>query len=165
MARCEPGRRKAYSVDLRWRMIWQREVIGLKLKEIAENLCVDVSTVCRINKFFCNTGSVSKQPYPVDRTPTKKLTDAVKILLLNMVTDEPHLYLRELQAKLLTFTGIDVSATNILKEMNFSRQKMKMVAKQRDEKLRSDFVEDVSVYKPHMLVFVDETGTDRRNSL
>ena len=74
---CEPGRKKAYSEDLRWRMVWQRDVMGLKLREVAENLSVDISTVHRITKLFHNTGSIMKRAYPKDRRPTKKLTDAI----------------------------------------------------------------------------------------
>ena len=47
---CQPGRTKAYNEDLRWRMVWQREVLGLKLKKVTNNLCVDLSTVHRITK-------------------------------------------------------------------------------------------------------------------
>jgi len=39
---------------------------------------------------------------------------------------------------------------------------MILFAKQRDEDVRMD---DVSVYDPEMLVFVDENGADRRNIL
>ena len=47
-ASCEPGRRSAYGEDLRWRIVWQREVLGYKYGQIASNLNVDVSTVWRI---------------------------------------------------------------------------------------------------------------------
>ena len=40
-----------------------------------------------------------------------------------------------------------------------------MIAKQRDEEIRSRYRDDVLVYEPLMLVFIDETGTDRRDSL
>lgn len=110
-------------------MVWQREVLGLKLAEVATNLNVDVSTVYRINKLFYNTGCVIKHPYPRDKRPTKKLTEAPPPI------KEPYLYLRELKTRLLSITGYDISPTALcgyFKEMNFSR---KMMAKQRDEQL------------------------------
>ena len=82
-------------IDMRWRMVWQREVLGLKLKDVANNLGVDISTVHRTTKLFHNTGNIVKKSYPTDRRPGKKMTDAVKFLLLNLVVNEPHLYLRE----------------------------------------------------------------------
>jgi len=52
-----------------------------------------------------------------------------------------------------------------LYKSGFSYQKMTLIAKQRDELLRVTFANDVSVYNPKMIVFVDETGADRRNML
>ena len=37
---------------------------------------------------------------------------------------------------------------------------MQIVAKQQDKELHEQFAIDVSLYRPHMLVFVDETGSD-----
>ena len=41
----EPGRRKAYDCDLRWRMIYQWLARGLHYKDIGRNLDVSTSTV------------------------------------------------------------------------------------------------------------------------
>ena len=38
----ETKRASAYSADLRWRIIWQREVLGMTNREIAANEGVDV---------------------------------------------------------------------------------------------------------------------------
>ena len=48
---------------------------------------------------------------------------------------------------------------------NLSRQKLRMVVAQRDDDLWAQFVCDVASYEPKMLVFLDETGCDRRNSI
>ena len=37
------------------------------------------------------------------------------------------------------------------------------MALQRDEQLRSQFVSDVSVYNPDMIIFLDESGCDKRD--
>ena len=47
----------------------------------------------------------------------------------------------------------------------FTRQKLSIAAKQRNEEQRARYVSDVSIYEPHMLVFVDETGADRRDTI
>ena len=69
----EPSRSSAYSEDLRWRMVWQKEALGYTCTKIAENLCVDKSTVSRTLTLFHSTGSVSKKPYPEGRA-FRKLT-------------------------------------------------------------------------------------------
>ena len=61
MASCEPSRKTADSEDLRWRVVHQRETLGLSYKEIAINLSIDPSTVSRIVKLFWTTGAVAKK--------------------------------------------------------------------------------------------------------
>ena len=79
---CEPGRRSHYSGDLCWRIIWQREGLGLSLREILENLSVDVSSASRIIALFHSSGSVQKLPYPQNRRPTKRLTDPIEMFYI-----------------------------------------------------------------------------------
>ena len=40
-----------------------------------------------------------------------------------------------------------------------------MVAKQCNEQLRLSFISDCEIYTPEMMVFVDETGSDNRDSV
>ena len=58
-----------HSEDLRWRMIWQREVTGLQVTKVATNLGVDPSTVSRIVARFRCLGVVHKKRHPFG--PTK----------------------------------------------------------------------------------------------
>ena len=98
---CEPMRTSAYSEDIRWRMVWQREVQGLTLERVAWNLSVDVSTVHRIVKKFEETGSVSKKKYSVaNRHQLQKLTKAVQLTVLHLILQRPSIYLWELQQEL-----------------------------------------------------------------
>jgi len=130
--------------------------MGLTITEVAKNLNVGITTVWRIHKMFHCTGSVTKRSYPTGRRPTKKLTEAVQLFILHTVVSEPSLFLRELIAKVLAYTGVELSPAlvfNFLKDMHFSRQKMQLVAKQRDEQLRRDFRSDVSLYEPHARVY------------
>ena len=41
----EPGQTKPYHEDLRWRIVWQRILSNLSIREISANLNVAVSTV------------------------------------------------------------------------------------------------------------------------
>ena len=42
---------------------------------------------------------------------------------------------------------------------------MKLAAIQRDQVLRAEFAADVSLYEPEMIIFLDETGSNRRDTL
>ena len=45
MASCEDRRTKAYSEDLRWRIVYQVKVMNKTYREVGENLKIDSYTV------------------------------------------------------------------------------------------------------------------------
>ena len=138
-------RASAYSNDLRWRMVWQREVLGMTNREVAANLGVDTTTVWRTVKLFKETGTVQPKTPP---GAVKKLSSATEFTIASEVLNRPGIMLHEL-----------------LHRIGFSRQKLRVVALQRSDFLRAQFVSDVSIYELEMLIFLDETGSDRRNSI
>ena len=147
-------------------MVWQRLSLDKSLNEITSNLCVDPSTMQHTICLFESTGSVDKRPYPKNRLE-RKLTATAEHILLTFVIQQPGIKLKELQEKLKEYE-IHVSSSticNFLHKSGFSYQKMTLIARQRNEQSRTIFANDVSVYNPEMLVFVDETGADRRNAL
>ena len=64
---CERTRTKAYNDDVRWRIVWQAMGLNYSVSKIAENFCVDESTVHRIINKFQATGEVQKKIYPLDK--------------------------------------------------------------------------------------------------
>ena len=52
-----------------------------------------------------------------------------------------------------------------LSKIGFTRQRLATYALQRDEDLRHQYVADVSLYTQDMLVFIDETGTSRTDTV
>ena len=164
---CEPRRTNAYSEDLRWRMVWQREGLGKKCSDVAVNLGVDPATVSRTVARFRQTGDVQKKSYPSDRA-FRKLTLCLEFMIIHLVLMRPGVLLREIQAELLDLTGADISLSTIcrfLHKSGFTRQKLRLVALQRDNLLRSQFASDVSIFNQEMLIFLDETGSDKRNCM
>ena len=165
MTSYQKHRTSAYSEDLRWRMVWQSEALGLKFSEIAANLGVDAVTVWRAVKRVRLTGNV-KKAYPC--RPAYKITTAVQFSVAHAVLRRPGIYLRELQWEIADEYGDYVSQSAIcrfLHKSGFTRQKLKIAAQQRDTVLRSKFVLDASLYAPEMLIFIDETGSDRRDCI
>ena len=110
---------------------------------------------------------MSKKAY-LSKSACRKLTLSVQMLLFQLVIQKPGITPREIQAELLNVLGIDVSESTIcqfLAKNGFTYQRLKVVAKQRDEMCRQLFIRDMSVYSSDMLVFVDETGADKSNSI
>lgn len=125
--------------------------------KIFKNSNVDQSTVVRIIKLFRITGHVHKKPYPRKRA-YRELTEPAELFVLNLVTEKPGIYLEEVKRELKDFMMIDVSVSAICKLLHkngFTRQKLHVVALQRDTFLREKYILDVSVYSFEMLVFVN----------
>ena len=122
----------------------------------------------RIVKKFEETGSVSKKHSVANQHQLQKLTKAVQLTVLHLILQRPSIYLWELQQELYSMFGLEISVAslcNFLKKSNFSRKKMQLVARQMDQNLRTQFVTDVSLYNVDTLIFIDETGCDRRNTI
>ena len=135
MTSIESSRTSAYSEDLHWRMVWQREALGNSYEEVARSLCVDKATVWRTVALFHSTGKVSKKPYPKEKAH-KKLTTPAQFLVLHLVCQSPGIYLSEIQTQLQQTLLMDVSISTIcrfLQNSGFTRQKLQITALQRDE--------------------------------
>ena len=144
--------------------MYQRYVLGISAKSISSNLCVDQSTVRRTLRLFDSTGTVDKKAYSC--ALRKKMTITGQLHLLELVIENPGMYLTEMKKELHT-RGTDVDESTIcrfLKEANFSRKKMRLVAIQQSEELRARYLAEVALYDPNMLVFV-ETGSNRKDAM
>ena len=82
----EPGRRKSYSEDLRWRIVYQRHLMGLKYREISQNLTVSVSTVARVVDRFERTGEVTRRVKPATE---RILHEHDVFVLMQIVLERP----------------------------------------------------------------------------
>ena len=163
----ESSRSLAYSSDMRWRMVYQRCQMGLSYPEIGKRLNVDPSTVQRTVQLFEETGEVLSIQGHHDKT-TKKLSTHEELVIIEAALENPGAYLHELQQLIHQSTGTTVSTSTIcrvFKQQRFSRRKLTFRAQQRSEELRQQFMSEALVYDSPMLVFVDETGSDKRSSL
>ena len=64
--------------------------------------------------------------------------------------------------------GVHVSAATICRTLRFmgcTRQAIRQIALQQSEVLRAQFMAMVSMYDPRMLIWLDESGCDRRHSM
>ena len=159
----EHSRSKSYSADIRWRMVYQRLMSGLTYEQIAANLNVDPSTVWRTVRKF-EDGTVEARKHKGEKT----LTVYDELLIIQTILDNPSIYLYELQRRVEETTNTSVSESAICRFLHrekFSRKKLTKIASQRSEELREKFLIDCSAYEPEMLVFVDETGCDRRSAM
>ena len=164
---CESRRSSVYSEDLRWRMVYQKEGMGLSYAEVAKNLNVDQSTVKRVVKLFIDSGNVTKKCYDKSSLP-RKIMKVVQFCILQLVLQYPGIKLREIKSEVNYLLQVELDESTIcrfLHSQGLTRQKMRIVAKQRNYYERAMFEAEMSIYNPEMLIFLDETGCDRRNLL
>jgi transposase len=163
----EPSRSKPYDTDIRWRVVYQLRALECSVQQVSDNLGISVSTVRRIGQLFDSTGSVDKQACPDKGLALKALTTYDEFIIMELVLQRPGIYLREICQELQQSTGTDVSEPMVcrfLQKAGFTRTKIQHVASQQSEECRAHFSAEMQQYRPDMFVFVDETGTDRRET-
>ena len=132
---------------------------------MAKTLFVSERTVLRYAERFNATGQVEKT---VRRNGCcSKLSESDKYLLIDLILSNPGIFLRELQAEFQK-AGCHVDVSTICRAVNkigLSRQKITHIALQRSELLRAQFIAEMYAFDPAMILWIDETGCDRRNAL
>jgi transposase len=150
---------RAYSNDLRERLVAAVERGEQSLREIADLFCVSLSCLVRLLQHRRRTGSV--QPKPHAGVPPRKLDAAAEARLLELVRAQPDATLAELRDRL----GIPCCLMTIaraLQRHKITRKKKSLHAQERDsprvQRQRRAFKKKLAQVDPDHLVFVDETG-------
>ena len=89
MFSCEKKRRTALNSDLRWRMIWQKEVLGHSYRSIGRHLNVEPSTVCRIVHRFNITSSVAPNSRPEPSSERVIISSTVQLIIFRGCCRQP----------------------------------------------------------------------------
>ena len=157
---------KALCDELRWRIVWQHLFREESAKQVAQNLYVSVKTVKRISDLFIRSGGVS--PAKHRHGPCRKLSEQEQLTVLDCLLAKPGIYLEEVQLDLFEKTGTWISKSTICREakrMGLTRKKIGKIALQRSDVARATFMVQVEHMDSSMFLWVDETGSDRRNTL
>ena len=153
-----------YSTDFRWRVIWLSVVHNLKPATIALLLSISDRTVRRYLDQFNQTGDVQPQKYR--HGPQPIFGEFEQILIIRLISDNTSIYLYEVKQKLEQLFGVPVSESTIcrtVKKLGFTRKKIHYIALQQSELLRAKFMAVISAYDAEMIIWIDESGCDRRN--
>ena len=167
MTSVEPNRKSAYTSDIAIRVVWMRLGMDLSFRSIASRLQIGLGSAYRIYHRFEQTGEFAankRQPRPECR----KLDDLHELNVIALVMVNPGLYLMEICQKIFEATGTTVSGPTVcrvLKRNGYTRKKIRQVAKQRSEVLRGLFMARVLQFPREFFIWVDETGSDRRDQI
>ena len=108
----EPGRKRAYSVDIRWRVVYQRIGMELHFHEIANRLNIATSTAHRIYQQFARTGDVEPARRKA-RPELRALDEHNELLVIGIIMENPTVYLEEICKRILSITNIAVAPPTI----------------------------------------------------
>ena len=167
MTSAEPARTTAYSPDIGWRVVWQRIGMGLSFKAIATRLQIGVGTAHRLYARYVATGDVAAHTQP-ERPNNRKLDNLHELYIIGLIHENSAYYLYEICAKILEATGVTVSGSTVCKVLHkngLTRKKLVKVALQRSIEFRGAFMANILQYPRDFIVWVDETGSDRRDAL
>lgn len=167
MTSAEPARTIAYSPDIRWRVVWQRAAMGLTYKEIATRLQIGIATAYRLYKRYEATGDVTPTAQPI-RPHSRTIDNLHELYIIALIHQNPAVYLHEICSQIKQATGTVVSGSSVCKILHrngFSRKKLVKVALQRSLEYRGAFMANVLQYPREFFIWVDETGSDRRDQL
>ena len=156
----EVGRKTAYSEDLRWRIVSKRLSGHKSFRDIAKELSISLGTVHSVWEIFVRTGGVSAKA-PQQRPLQRVLDEYHELLVVQLISDKPDLYLREICQSVHEITGVTVSEATIcrlLKRHGLTRKCIQDIALQRCPITGGKFMAEMSFFSPKQLVWVDETG-------
>ena len=154
---------KAYSSDLRKKIIEAYQKKEGSLRKLAKRFSVSFSFVWRLVKRFRKSGNVAPKPHGGGLKP--KL-DQVDLVILREVSDaNQDATLAELSDLFLKRTEIRISGSTIaqkLRRLRISRKKKTMHATEQDtpgvQKERHEFQQDRPNMPVKKLIFIDEAG-------
>ena len=137
---------------------------GIDIEELADQFFVCTKTVRRFVDLFLSTGDVTTEHRK--RGPSKKLSETEQLILLQILFENPGIYLDEIKEKLVELSGISVVVSTIcvaVRELGLTRQKIRFIMSRRCEDERAEFLCKVMHIPASMFVFVDETGSNQRD--
>ena len=112
-----------------------------------------------------------KDPIEMAKRPTNRvgrrssISEPMRKFLCDTLSEEPDLYRDEMADLLHEKFGGKYSERSIGRALNaikWTRKRMRRIAQQRDPELRAAYLHEIAAFPSEYLVFVDESGCDRR---
>jgi transposase len=163
----EPARKKAYSVDVRWRVVYQRIGMALPFYKIAKNLSIATSTAHRLFQKFASSGDVRAVQRSC-RPELRALDEHSELIIIGLILESPTLYLDEVVQEVKEITSLTVSPPTIcrlFKRYGFTRKRVRQIASQRCYPLRGAYMAHCTLFRRDMFVWIDEAGSDARDHI
>jgi transposase len=136
--------------------LWRR---GVKCSVIAATIHISERTAFLWQKNLYRYQSI-KCPIELPIGRPRKLTVADKNALYDHLVENGWSYLDEMKEFLLEERGVDVSLATIselLSSNNWTRKQLKLVARDRSELMRTEYLYEMRAFQAEDLIFLDES--------
>ncbi|MGB5972178.1 MAG: IS630 family transposase, partial [Nodosilinea sp.] len=155
---------KAYSLDLRQKIIETYENEPISQRQIANRFRVAPSVVTRLLKQYRETGQLAPKPRP---GRPRALSPEQEQVVKDLVSATPDINLGELCQALNEQSGVSVSESTmcrVMKRLNLTSKKKALhpseKASERVQSLRREYWDDIRDIRVEDLVFIDESGVN-----
>ena len=138
----------------------------MSYQRIANTLYVHVSTVRRIVSRYNSFSDVTPTRYRPGPSRLLGQPDVYNVIL-EALLDRSNMYLHEIRELLFEKTGIQASITTIyrtLRRLGLTRKRLRRICMRQNDIRRREFMEEMSYIDPSMILWLDETGSDKRNA-
>ena len=153
------------SVDLPSRVVMFYLYRDYSVNKIADLLLISAKSMsCILNKFY-ETGDVQCKEQV--HGPERKLDALEEAMFIEYLIENPNAYLDELQRELQVCVGMVRSLSIICRTLSrlcLTHKKLQRIVLKRSEYCRTLFREEKNLVNADMIVWIDETGTNRRDA-
>lgn len=139
---------------------------GKSISDTAHNAECSKQAVKYIRSNLRLFGTTGMPPNRRGRWPS--VTPPMLEALCEYLLDKPGSYLDESADYLREVFGVDLTTDSIsraLKRVKWSKKRMQQQAKEQNADLRDEYRHDISEYHSYQLVYVDESGCDKRTGI
>ena len=136
------------------------------LKQMAIASDCSIPAVAKVRDNWRQFGT-ARSPHARGAQPLS-ITQPMRSAMKELLSKSPYYYLEEIQGFLLSEFGVLVSPSTISRTMSrihWSKKIMRQKAKERNPDLRDFYMYKISRFHSWQLVFVDESGCDKRTGL
>ena len=145
--------------------MWLHILHGLSYNKVGELLYMSERSVRRYVELFYST---DVKPCQHKQGPSQLFSELEQLTVLQSLINKPTIYLEELQNDLYLTCGTWVHLSSICRtvhHLGFTHKKVTNIAAQCSETQRVQFRAEISMFHPDMLIWIDETGSNRRNTI
>ncbi|WP_027268942.1 IS630 family transposase [Leptolyngbya sp. PCC 6406] len=153
---------KAYSTDLRQKIIETYENERISQRQLAQRFRVTLSFIVKLLKQYRETGELAPKTSP---GRPRELDEAQMQRVQAFVEANPDLTLDELRAEVAQQYGVTVSRSTmcrVMKRLQFTRKKKALhpsdKVSDRVQRLRGEYWDEIRDIRVEDLVFIDESG-------